>query len=185
MVRFVWRVFVYGSLMNPCEVLRTLGRSCVGGLGRCRELVEECFRARVAMVRGYRRIFNKRSKRWGAALNLECSGNERDEVWGILLYLDLQDYVRVKAREVHYVEYPVCVYSFKDGREVRESALTFVSFDRVSYGKPSREYVELVLRGAKVWGILDRVLENLYLADGRPLKDDVEYAGIVYNVRKD
>ena len=152
------RVFVYGSLMNPVEVARELGVDP--------SEVRERYGVRVAVLRGYRRVFNKRSLKWGAALNLECTGKPGDEVWGVLLEVSEEEYERIKRREVNYQPKPVKV--IVGGEPV--DAVTFISCKRAPpSAKPSKRYVEIVLKGAEYWGIKEKVLENLYLADGTPL----------------
>ena len=128
------------------------------------ELHERC-KPRIAVLKGYKRIFNKKSQQWIAALNLIKTDNPDDEVWGIIINVDEAEFKRIKCREKQYhleaVEVLVC------GEKLR--AKTFISKILISSSeKPKTEYIQIVIKGAEYWNIKEQVLKNLYYADGSP-----------------
>ena len=142
--------------MNPHEIAKEFGVDP--------SEIRERYKVKVAVLRGYKRVFNKQSLKWKAALNLEFTGKPEDEVWGILLEVSDEEYRKTKEkREVNYQ--PKYVKVMADGELV--DAITFISSKLTPPDvKPSRRYVEIVLEGAEYWGIKEKVSKNLYLADG-------------------
>lgn len=84
-------IFLYGSLMNPKELAYTLNTSVLK--------LHEKFKPRVAVLRGYRRIFNKMSQRWIVALNLMKTDSSYDEVWGIVIEVDENGFRRLSVEK--------------------------------------------------------------------------------------
>jgi len=155
--------------MNPYEIAKELK---VKSSEICKK-----YKAKVAVLRGYKRIFNKQSLKWRAALNLKFTGKPEDEVWGILIEVSDEEYEKIKRRERGYV--CIGIQVLVNGELV--DAVTFISSKlTLTDITPNKRYVKIVLEGAEYWSIKEKVLRNLYFADGTPFNNSSLF-GLVSN----
>lgn len=129
-------VFVYGSLMDPAEVAKTI---------RC-TLSEANSKMKMATLAGWRRSYTKKSPKWGGnVLNIEPSPDK--VVNGVLLSdLTKDQFKNIERREAGYAPRLVSVKT--GGRTVR--AVVFVSNPEA--GVFSQKYIQFVDRAARGYG---------------------------------
>ena len=150
------RVFAYGSLLNPRELLRE-------GVdpGGCRP----------ARVSGYRLAFDKRSRRRCAAANLEpCNGCT---VAGIVCEADSRALERLDEREVAYQR--VLVYASPLGGGEALEAHAYMSSERLDASGLERclgdgrlqEYLRVIAWGLAHWERVASGFARLYLSSIR------------------
>ncbi len=148
--------FCYGADMGQ-EFIR---ESCANPRFEC-----------VASLRDYRLVFVGRSKKWdGAEEALVKSPGSL--VWGVVYRLGYRDGdsldgwkdIRLNGTGIRF-HYPVSVVA-DDGREL--SALMYQKAELGEMRKPSREYLSLVVSGAKERGLPEMYVAGLASVESVP-----------------
>lgn len=135
-----------------------MGQDCIRE--SCADPRFEC----VASLRDYRLVFVGRSRKWDGAEEALVK-SPGSVVWGVVYRLGYSDGdsldawkdIRLNGTGVRF-HYPVTVVS-EDGREL--SALLYQKAELGVPRKPGREYLSLVVAGAKERGLPEEYVESL------------------------
>lgn len=150
--------FAYGSNMNQ----KDLDDYCKRKL---RPLINLKFKkSRICTLKDYRLEFNyySRSRRGGVA-NIEHAQGEQVE--GVLFEISDDDKQTISQKEgapTFYCEIPVSV-TLRDGTVI-ENVLTYMVCDnkkRNEFTPPTREYMQIMIDGAKAFGLSEQWIEKL------------------------
>jgi gamma-glutamylcyclotransferase len=144
----IW-YFAYGSNLSKAQMLARTG--FVGDVKICR-------------LKNYRFIFNKRSFRVPGRVFANILPSPGDDVWGVA-YACTQDMINTLdeyeyVHQENYMHHHIQVTTTEDETL---SALTYVAGANFicKEGKPSVDYVSLILNGAKFYGLPDFYIENI------------------------
>lgn len=149
--------FAYGSNIN----LNDLSKWCKK---KGHKPVTPVF-SKPAKLYGYRLIFNYFSScRNSSALNIGKNGND-EYICGVLFRLSEEDYQKIRKKEgacgenPYYVEIPVGVEV--DGKLIKAKTFKAVKKREIEFQKPSREYLDIVRKGAEEFKLGKECIEKI------------------------
>jgi len=131
--------FAYGSNMLRERLIKRIGKYHT---------------AETATLKGYSFVYNKKSIDGSAKANLQKL--EGDKVQGVCYEIDYADFQKLVECEKRYEKTKVTI-RYPNSQE-NKSACTFIS-NVLTTAPPHPDYVDMVQRGAKHWGI-DITLES-------------------------
>lgn len=138
--------FSYGSNLSMDQMIERIGADGPAERG-----------SRIARLANHRLVFQRLESAGAAFANILCPG---DGVLGVVYRCSPAALEKLDRYERGYERQPVVVTD-EQGQALAAIAYVVKSAQRASFGRPSDEYLELIISGARHHGLPEQYIDNI------------------------